>query len=301
MKRKGFRFSIRGALAGLIVVVGTAVAAWWLLSDGGASRTPRPTGGKQGLIKESKPVVVPKVAATNAVATAHEANVTETNALEKALAEEKDPRKRVVAVLSCKTNSAFGLVCKRVKTADGKTHKQYWPARDPMFKHATDDMISMLLAGRKSGTVLPIPMKAKGGNLDEQFRKSLNDPIVITDEDTPERAERKRQVMAAREEIKVMMDEGLSFNEILADSRLLFQENAEIRRKAMRDLQELHAKGDVEGERQYQINIDAALSQMGIDPLGEPRTKDEVMADVAAKRALKEQQKLQQQQKENAK
>ena len=277
---------LKWLVAGAIVVLGASIAAWLLWPDASAPVREGADGTVGRRIKEVKPAV-PK-AATNAVAAVEE--------------EEKDPSKRVVAVLSCETNSAFGLICKRVKTADGKSHKQYWPAREPMFKHATDDMISMLLAGRRSGTVLPIPMKAKG-DLDKQFLASLNDPIVITDEDTEERAARKREVKAAREEIKEMMDRGLSFKEILADSRRLFQENAEIRRKAMRELQELHQKGDAEGERQYQVNIDAALQQMGIDPLDEPRTKEEVMADVAAKRAQREERRkqLQEQQKENEK
>ena len=56
----------------------------------------------------------------------------------------------------------------------------------------------------------------------------------------------------------------------------------------MRELNELHASGDVQGEREYQIRIDAALQQMGIDPLDKPMTPEERRAIRAERRAQRE-------------
>ena len=267
----------KGAIAFVLVVAVASIAGWLIFGSAGEKPKAVVTKEKPKLIKEQEP-------SKAAVAPAKE---------EKKIEEETDPAKRIVEVVSCTTNKGTDQICRVYRTADGKKHKEYAPAHKPMFKHGTDTLLAMLLSGRKSGIVPPMPLRP-GKSLDEEFRASLNDPIVIDADDSEERAARKREVMQAREDVKAMMDSGLTFREIISESRRLFQENAEIRNEAMRELKKIHEQGDAEGERKYQITIDAALEQMGIEPLDTPMTAEERRAKIAEAKALK-------QQKENAK
>ena len=60
-KRKGFRFPIRGAIAGAIFSLGAAVAAWWLWPSGESAGETPPSQTRQR-IKEVKPAASPKAA-----------------------------------------------------------------------------------------------------------------------------------------------------------------------------------------------------------------------------------------------
>lgn len=199
---------------------------------------------------------------------------------------EEDPSKRIVAELSFKTNAGLGMVTRVYKTADGKTHKVYRPAYKPLFKHGTDQVLAMVLGGT-TGHIPPLMIRG-GAAMDEQFRRSLKDPIVINETDSERVKARKRQVIEARETIKELMDGGAHFSDILADHRRVFNENVDIRAAAMRELNAIHEQGDAEGERAYRLKVDTALSQMGIAPLDDPKTKAERLQEREARRAARE-------------
>ena len=55
-KRSEDRFPVRGAVAGVIVVVGAAIAAWWILSGNGRGEDAASTA-KRSLINEVKPAL----------------------------------------------------------------------------------------------------------------------------------------------------------------------------------------------------------------------------------------------------
>lgn len=265
----------RGLIAGGIVVVVALIAAWFVFS--GADEADRDEKARKvGLIKETKPAVTAK---TNAVEVAE-------------VKEETDPKKRIVEVVSCSTNKSFGRIVRVVRTADGKTHKEihFLP---PPFKHGTDQMLAVVLNPNPNGGTLPMPrsMFMNSRDLDKEFRESLKDPIVINEDDSPKLQENKRKVMEAREQIKELMDQGLHFQEILDEHKRLLQENAEIRNKAMRELRELRKAGDKEGERQYQVTIDAALQQMGIEPMDDLDQKEALKAQRIKERAERQHQK----------
>ena len=60
LKRKGFRFPVKGAVAGTVVVLGAA-CAWFLLVDSGRHESERPDKKTEpGLIKEVQPAAAPK-------------------------------------------------------------------------------------------------------------------------------------------------------------------------------------------------------------------------------------------------
>lgn len=188
-----------------------------------------------------------------------------------------------VKTLSFITNN-FGSIVERYQTADGKTHREIRPSRPPVFRHATDSIISMALAQPSMGAMPPLPLR---GDMDRQFLRSLEEPIVIEETDSDEVKERKRIVREARVEIKKMMDRGMHFAEIMADHEKTFNENADIRRKAIAEATKIRDEGDSEGTAQYVEAMNAAFETMGIEKIDMPRTKEERSAELEAKRAAR--------------
>ena len=82
--------------------------------------------------------------------------------------------------------------------------------------------------------------------------------------------ELKTRVMIARESMRQQIEAGASFAEALETNRRLGNENADVRIDALRELKEILAKGDRAGAKRYMVTINAALQQMGIEPLKTP-------------------------------
>ena len=123
---------------------------------------------------------------------------------------------------------------------------------------------------------MPMPPMPLVGNLDRDFLKSLETPIIISKDDPEDIAERKRAVREGRKQVKDLMDQGLTFKEIIADHEKLLNHNAELREDAIRMLKEFRAEGDPEGTKQFLDSINATLEARGIDPIPAPKTPDEM-------------------------
>lgn len=259
---------IHGVVAGLVVAALGGAAIWFFSSGDAPVRATKER--TQGRIKEVKPSI-----STNVVAKVVE---------KKPEPVETDPSKIRVKTFSVVTNS-MGNIVERYQTADGKTHKWIRPSRPPVFTHSTDDIISMALAQNSGGQMPPLPLS---GNMDKEFLRSIEEPIIIEPGDSEEIKERKRIVREARLEIKKLMDQGMHFNEIMADHEKVFNENAEIRAQAIAEARKIRDEGDTEGTAQYVDAMNAAFENMGIDKIDMPKTKEERHAELAAKRAARE-------------
>ena len=64
-----------------------------------------------------------------------------------------------------------------------------------------------------------------------------------------------------------MLYKGYHISEVLAEHQKLAQENYGIRKKAERELRGIYASGDTEHAKRYANSVNAALQQMGIDPI----------------------------------
>ena len=263
-----------GLLAGLIIVALGCAALWFFTRPAPPAPAQSTQRKAPSTIVAVKPAVAPKVEKRSVEPVA---KTIDTN----------DPH-RVVEVLGVTTNASFGWVYTRVRRADGKIGKIVTPAHKPIFKHGTDQLLQMMLCQGPNVSLPPMPMRHGKDASDKAFLASLKDEIVINDDDSEKVRWQKEIVKQARAEIKELMDQGAHFNDILDDYTRLTSENREIRRMAQRELNEIHASGDTEGEREYQIKIDAALSQMGIDPLDKPMTAEERRAARAERIAQRE-------------
>ena len=171
----------------------------------------------------------------------------------------------VVKVLSVVTNSN-GTVVERYLRADGKKIRLIKPAPQ-LFKHGSDDVLAMIATTPPGREMPPLP---PGAFTKEQFLQSLNDPIVITDEDTEHVKLVKQSVTALREEMKALLDQGQSVEQILADHQKLHQENVEVRTQALLEVKKLLDAGDRKEAIRYATTVNAVLQQMGIEALPVP-------------------------------
>lgn len=254
---------VRGAFAALLVVLGAGVA-WWLVSARGR-QAPNKPGVKEAtpdaakVVKTEKPAVLPAPA--------------------KEPEQIEDPATKVVAVLSCVTNSD-GQVIEKFRTADGKTHKVLRNSRPPLFKHVTDDLLSMVLV--EHGSIPPLPI---AGNMDREFVESLKDPIVISEDDDEAAANKKRAVAKLREEVDELMKQGIGFSEILREHVRIFNSNEALRSEAIAELRRVRDEGDTEGTKMYLDKVNDYLESQGVAPISMPTT----MAERKAYRLQKQQ------------
>jgi hypothetical protein len=125
---------------------------------------------------------------------------------------------------------------------------------------------------------------------DEDFRKSLEEEIVILDTDPPEVKDLKARVIVAREDIKAMMKKGYSVQQVLEEHHRLFNDNAKLHSDAVVELKAILNSGDREGARKYAEKINEAFRQIGVPEITVP-SKDgaeEEASKAARKEAIRE-------------
>jgi hypothetical protein len=113
----------------------------------------------------------------------------------------------------------------------GRMHKRTGvitntPAMRPKGKYAiftrkTDNEIAAYLSMRLGDTLVGTPRY--NGRFKKEFLASLKEPIVITQEDTPEQAELKNMVIAARKDLKDAYDRGEDIEQIMLNTRAELQ------------------------------------------------------------------------------
>ena len=78
-------------------------------------------------------------------------------------------------------------------------------------------------------------------DFEEQFVKSLSNEIKITDEDTPEEAEKKQRVIEAKEQLKKLWKLGIDIREVVANEKKQIKERFEDYRMFEQGLFDLRA------------------------------------------------------------
>ena len=112
-------------------------------------------------------------------------------------------------------------------------------------------------------------------NAEEEFRKSLTTEITINDYDSEDVKTLKQNVIALREEMRQLLDEGNSFADVLRDHRDIVNHGVEMRNEATRIISEFIEEGDEDAARECLEKVNATLSQMGINPIERPLSREE--------------------------
>jgi len=202
----------RGLLAGLVVVVGGGLAAWLFMGERGET-------GEKGERVEVKPSQIAEVAP--AVVT----NVVEEVVVEK-------PKKTRPTKIGETVNGYImrrdGTIRRRehVITNSAASRPKGWYE---IFPRHSDNEIARYLA-IEPGTQL-LGDRTYNGRFRKEFEASLSEPIEITPDDTPEEAQLKSDVLAARQQLKEAMDRGEDIEQIMIDTRAELQELGRVKQE----------------------------------------------------------------------
>ena len=150
----------------------------------------------------------------------------------------------------------------------------------PTFDNSSDQLLAMALSSG-DGSMPPMPI---GKNAEAEFLASLKKEVVILDTDDEQTRKLKEAVKATRDEMKRLIDGGMSVEQVLREHQDLANENAKIRDNATAELRQIVESGDIESAKKYKRKINIALQQMGISELTLPVTDEERAERAAARR-----------------
>jgi hypothetical protein len=95
-------------------------------------------------------------------------------------------------------------------------------AKYAIFNRKSDNIIAGLITIKPGDIILGSPNY--NGTFKQDFLESLSEPITITNEDSPEQIELKRDVIATRQELKEAYDRGEDIEKIISNTRRELQE-----------------------------------------------------------------------------
>ena len=209
-------------------------------------RTPTPAPVAQTPVQKAKVKEVPAPAAPTVIQPAP-------------TVVEEPPAPAVAATPAVHTNRPVGV---RLFTKDGKelTNKA------PKFTTQTDRFLWGILKnpGGTATTVISPTIIAR------DFKKALANKLPINPDDDAETAALKRQIDAIKAEIATLVKNGDSLYEIIRDIQQDYNEAAETRREARRNLFDLIKQGDLEAAATYQDESNKALTERGLAPISVP-------------------------------
>lgn len=140
------------------------------------------------------------------------------------------------------------------------------PAKYAIFPHEVENKLAALLTLEPGQSII--------GSLDLQnvqadFLKSCEVPIVVTDEDTPETAALKNLMNEVKVELKERIAEGERLEDIISETQKEYQRLAQCRREVMLAIHDLKKEG-IASEQELDDVLTAAnrlLEEKGIAPI----------------------------------
>lgn len=149
-------------------------------------------------------------------------------------------------------------IAETIVTDDGRRHivSREVPGVIPTV---TDQLLLMALSDT-TGDGPPMPYIEA---TDETFRESLEIPIVLEETDTPKIREVKETLIAARAEMKELLDSGWTFRQVLDERAEQAREETEIRIKTLRAYREMVANGKPEEAERLLQDVNATLREQG--------------------------------------
>jgi len=136
-----------------------------------------------------------------------------------------------------------------------------------IFARSCNNEIAAYLTINPGDTLVGTPRY--NGRFVKDFLESIKEPIVISNEDTPEQAELKRAVIAARIDLKDAYDRGEDIEQIMLDTRAEIQGLMRYKQDLTQEFNRLR-KEEGMTERDVETLFDACnrmLESKGISPL----------------------------------
>ena len=261
--------------AAVLAVLGGGV--WWWLSARPASG---PSQAEQpAKPKAEKPAALPKLAAQPKPAP----NPVATNSVPAAMGETLPPwddsfmknremRLKYSTLFQATTNEG-GLVIERYRLPNGKTWRKIIEP-PPIFSNICDQAIAMVMAGAAGAPIPPVP-GLDSANLDAEFLKSLESPILVEPDDPPRVAALKLAVKETRDEIVRLKADGdrRTVGQMLSEHIKANNRNAEIQAEALRAIEEVRRKDGDEMADEYLKAVNENLKSYGVSPVSVGRRR----------------------------
>ena len=140
-------------------------------------------------------------------------------------------------------------------------------AKYEIFHHHIENEIASLLTMKPGETIIGTPRYSQ--NLKQEFLKSLENPIIIHDDDSDEIKELKNAMLDTKQQIKDRIDAGEDLAQILQDTRQEYQELAQYRHNIETEFAKLRRREDVTDQDldDFVQAANAVLAKKGIAPL----------------------------------
>ena len=243
----------RGLLAAAIVVLGAGLAVWWMMKGEEKGEVEVAETVQDVIVeKEKKPR---DAEAEKLIEYEAETNI------------DKDARPTRVGQ---KLNGYVMLASGRLHKVRGETIVDLAAEAKPkwaIFKRASENIIASLLMLEPGQGMVGTPRY--NGAMEDDFIRSLKEPIVITDEDSEEVRELKKLVKEAKENLKKELKAGRNIEGIIEESRKECQQLAKYKHLLKANVLEELRKENV--SESYVDELVAAanllLEEKGIAPL----------------------------------
>ncbi|MBQ3807360.1 MAG: hypothetical protein II840_05335 [Kiritimatiellae bacterium] len=261
-KAKRGKFTIW--LVALMIAAAMGIVAFCLLKTGDAKDAPeKPV--KQSKIAKQAPVAAkqPEETVVEGSSVPAEPEFTDgrTSAWSKKFS--KDSK------WSATTNTLGEVV--EVVLDGGKVHKRRSLSRPPLFDGQVDQAIAMVVALDPNEPIPPFPVRKFS---DKEIRAALEREIVIDPNEPAEIQLKKANVINAREEVKRLMDSGMTFEQIINQARREQNENVDMRREVQASIKEMLDAGDAKGAEEYRQRANEILRQQGIEEIPSVNEKE---------------------------
>ena len=118
------------------------------------------------------------------------------------------------------------------------------------------------------------------GLIDRDFAESLNDPIVITEDDSQEDKEKKQRMIEVKRQLLEAVNRGESVDAILEEARKELRSLATYRNNLAKELRELKKGGATEQEiEDFYAAANTMLKEKNIKPMLSPlKIKEKILA-----------------------
>lgn len=161
---------------------------------------------------------------------------------------------------------AFDPGAKTRKVVYGTDTEGHSFFKKSIFKNVAENEIARLITLRPGDSM--IGTRRYDEHLENEFRKSLETPIIVSKDDSLEDAELKRSMIAVKIEICDRLAAGEKFNDILVETRSELQRLARVKRNIHQEV--LAQTSGIMDHSEVQAYIDAAnvlLEKEGVAPI----------------------------------
>ena len=243
---------MKGLFAGLVVVVLGAICVW-MFSDGGEKAAS--TRKERGRIKDVRPAAAREADAASRTNAASLASVSNAPSAKPMTPEEKRQWDR--------EHPAFTNKLSRWNTSRANR----------IFENSVDRRLGALLDLRPGEMLVGDSELLFRPDFAKQFLKSIETPIIVTKDDSPEDAALKRAVIETKKELKDHLDAGDDIRALMIKTRKDMQNLALYRKDLENEVKKIAADRAMTED---EVNVilkkaNTMLEERGAEPISMPR------------------------------